>query len=63
MLGLLLICASFDEFLVVLVVQNGNTKDSFLLFSIVNEIYKYYEALSAISLFQMNELFSYHFGV
>ena len=32
-----------------------------LLFSIVNEIYDYYEAQSAISLFQINELFSYHF--
>ena len=55
-LGLLLICAIFDKFLVVLVAQNRNAKGSFLLFSIVNEIYEYYEARSAISLFQMNEL-------
>ena len=61
MLVLLLICASFDKFIVVLVVQNGNTKGPFLLFYIVNEIYEYYEARSAISLFQMNELFSHHF--
>ena len=60
-LGLLLICASFDIFLVVPVAQNGNTKGSFLLCSIVNEIYEYYEARSAISLFQMNEFFSRHF--
>ena len=32
-----------------------------MLFSIVNEIYEYYKARSAISLFQMNELFSHHF--
>ena len=37
MLGLLPICASFDEFLVVLVAQNGNAKGSFLLFSIVKD--------------------------
>ena len=61
MLGLLLIFASFDKFLVVLVAQNGNAKGSFLLFSIVNEMYEYYKARSAISLFQMNELFSHHF--
>ena len=30
-------------------------------FSIVNEIYEHHEARSAISLFQMNELFSHHF--
>ena len=57
MLGLLLTCASFDKFLVVLVAQNGNTKGSILLFSIVNEIYDYYEARSAISLFQMKKCF------
>ena len=61
MLGLLLICAIFDKFLVVLVEHNGNTKGSFLFFSIVNEIYDYYEARSAISLCQTNELFSHHF--
>ena len=33
----------------------------YLLFSIVNEIYEYYKARSAISLFQMNELFSHHY--
>ena len=33
----------------------------YLLFSIVNEIYEYYEARSAISLFQINKLFSHHF--
>ena len=32
-----------------------------MLFSIVNEIYEHSEAGSAISLFQMNELFSHHF--
>ena len=32
-----------------------------MLFSIVNEIYEYYKAQSAISLFQMNKLFSHHF--
>ena len=32
-----------------------------VLFSIVNEIYDYYKARSAISLFQMSELFSHHF--
>ena len=32
-----------------------------MLFSIVNEIYEYYKAQSAISLFQINELFSQHF--
>ena len=32
-----------------------------LLFSIVNKIYEYYDARSAISLFQMNKLFSHHF--
>ena len=58
---MLLICASFDKFLVVFVAQNGNTKGSFLLFSIVNEIYEYYEARSEISLFQMNEFISHHF--
>ena len=62
MLVLLLICASFDKFLVVLVEHNGNTKGSFLFFSIVNEIYDYYEARSAISICQTNELFSHHFG-
>ena len=61
MLGLLLICASFDKFLVVLIAQNGNTKDSFLFFSVVNEIYDYYEAQSAIILFQINKLFSHQF--
>ena len=61
MLGLLLIYASFDKFVVVLVAQNGNPKGSFLLFSIDNVIYKYYEARSAIILFQMNEFFSHHF--
>ena len=61
MLRLLLICASFDEFLVVLVAQNGNAKGSFMLFSIVHEICEYYEAQSAISLFRKNELFSHHF--
>ena len=49
------------HFIVVLVVQNGNTKGSFLLFPNVNEIYQYYEARSAISLFRMNEFFSHHF--
>ena len=57
MLGLLIICASFDKFLVVIVVHYGNAKGSFLLFFIVNKIYEYYEALSAISLFEMNEFF------
>ena len=61
MLGSLLICASFDKFIFVIVVQNGNAKGSFLLFSIVNEFYEYYEARSAISLFLMDELFSHHF--
>ena len=61
MLGLLIICARFDHVFVVLVAQNGNTLGSFLFFSIVNEIYEYYEAQSAISLFQMNELLSHHF--
>ena len=60
MLGLLLICASFDKFIVVLVAQNGNTKGSFLFFSIVNEIYEYYKARNGIRIFQMNELFSHH---
>ena len=32
-----------------------------VLFIIINEIYEYYEARSAISLFRMNELFSHHF--
>ena len=32
-----------------------------VLFSIVNEIYEYYEAPSAISLFRINEFFSHHF--
>ena len=32
-----------------------------MLFSIVNEIYEYYEARSAISIFRMNKLFSHHF--
>ena len=32
-----------------------------MLFSIINEMYEYYEAQSIISLFQMNELFSHHF--
>ena len=61
MLGLLLICAIFYIFLVVLVSHNGNTKGSFLLFYIVNEIYEYHKAQSAISLFQMKELFSHRF--
>ena len=30
-------------------------------FSIINEIYEYYEARSDISIFQLNELFSHHF--
>ena len=34
-----------------------------MLFSIVNEFYEYYEARSAISLFQMNEFFSHIFEV
>ena len=33
--GIASICASFDKLLVVLVVQNGNAKGSFLLFSVV----------------------------
>ena len=61
MLGLLLICASLDKFLVVLVAQNWNAKGSFLLFSIVNEIYENYQARSSISLFLKNELFSHHY--
>ena len=32
-----------------------------LLFSIVNEIYDFYEGRNAISQFQTNELFSHHF--
>ena len=32
-----------------------------MLFSIVNEIYEYYEAQSSISLFRMNKLLSHHF--
>ena len=39
----------------------GYPPPHFLLFSIVNEIYDYYEALSTIILFQMNESFSQHF--
>ena len=35
--GVASICASFDKFLVVLVAQNGNTKGSFLLFSVVKD--------------------------
>ena len=54
MLRLLLICASLEKFLVVLVAQNGNTTGSFLIFSIVIEIYEYYKARSAISLFHMD---------
>ena len=61
MLVLLIICASFDKILVVLVAPNGKAKWSYLLFYIVNEIYEYYEARSAISLFQMKEFFSHHF--
>ena len=34
---------------------------SSMLFYIVNKIYEYYEARSAISLFQINEFFSHHF--
>ena len=34
-----------------------------MLFSIVNKIYEYYEARSAISLFRINELFSHPFVV
>ena len=44
----------------VLVTQNGNTKGSLLLFSIVNGICENYKARSAISLFQMNKFFSHH---
>ena len=61
MLGLLLICARFDTFLVVLVAQNGNAKGSFLLIYIVKYNYEYYKAPSAISLFKMYELFSQNF--
>ena len=61
MLWLLLICAIFDKFLVVLVAQNGNSKVSFLLFSIVNKRYDHYEARTVIGLFWTNELFSHHF--
>ena len=60
MLGLLLICARFDN-VFFLVAQNGNTKGSFLFFSVVIEIYEHYEPPCAISLFQMNKLFSHHF--
>ena len=61
MLGLLLICDSFDKFIAVIVAQNGKAKGSFLLFSVVNENYEYYEARTAIGLFQINELFSQRF--
>ena len=32
-----------------------------MLFSIVDEIYEYYDARGAISLFQKNDFFSHHF--
>ena len=39
----------------------GTLRAHNLFFSIVNEIYEYYEAQSAISLFKNNELSSHHF--
>ena len=41
--------------------RTGTIRAHNLLFSIVNEIYEYYEAQIAISLFHMKELFSHHF--
>ena len=62
MLWLLLIFASFDNVLLFSLCITGTLRGLFLLFSIVNEIYEYYKAPNAISLFQMNEFFHTIFG-
>ena len=61
MLGLNLICAIFDNVLLFLLRRTRTLRAHNLLFYIVNEIYEYYKAQSAIGLFQMNELFSHYF--